>query len=109
MPRKKKTPKLDTIEKTDWDNILSEIDKSEIPIELLELVLINLVSGDTIEIDVQRLVETGVSPLEIERKLNEKLISMSDIIKDVDFHIVREKVIKVVRSTTSELLKKQGE
>lgn len=106
MPRKKKTPKLDAIEKTDWDNILSEIDKSEIPIELLELVLINLTSGHTIEIDVQRLVEDGVSPLDIERKLNEKFLSMSDIIQDVDFHIVREKVIKVVKSDTSNLIRK---
>lgn len=106
MPRKK-TLKFDTIERTDWDNILSEIEKSEIPIELLELVLINLISGDTIEIDVQRLVETGVPPLDIERKLNEKLVSMSDIIQDVDFHIVREKVIKVVKADTSNLIKKQ--
>ena len=109
MPRKKKALKLDTIEKTDWDNILSEIDKREIPVELLETVLINLVSGHTIEIDVQKLVESGVPPSDIEEKLNEKLHSMSDIIKDVDFHIVREKVIKVVKAKTSEMLNKYGE
>jgi len=103
MPRKKQ-PKFDTIKSTDWDNILANIDKKEIPVELLETVIINLISGHSIEINIQQLLATGTNPLEIEQKINDKLHSMSDIIKDVDFHIVKEKVVKVINENTLNII-----
>lgn len=103
---RKKTLKFETIESTDWDHILSEVEKKEIPIDLIDSVIINLISGHSIEISISKLIEDGTNPLDIEKKLNEKLTSLSDIIQDVDFHIKKDKVIKAIAPYTKKILKK---
>lgn len=101
---RKKTPKLEKIKSTDWDKILDEVEKKEIPVDLIDSVVIHLVSGHSIVIDVDSLIEAGNDSLLIEKTLNEKLESLSDIIRDVDFHIKKDKVIKAISPYTTKIL-----
>lgn len=110
MPRRKKPrpPQLDDIVKSDWDSILKEVDKKEVPIELLETVIVNFIDGSHVEINIVELLEEGMHPNQIEAKLNAKLESLDNIISDVDFHITKEKIISIVDFHTKKLLKKIG-
>lgn len=97
---------LTEIVKTDWDNILKQVDKKEIPIELLEKVVVNFIDNSTITIDIQSLLESGNDPTDIEDLLNERLEEMNDLIKDVDFHILRDRVVDIISPYTNNILKK---
>jgi len=104
--KKKLQPRFDSIVKTDWDTILSEVDKKEIPVELLETVIINFVDGSQVTVNIQEMIEEGMNPEQIETRLNARLASLNNVIKDVDFHVLKEKIIEAVSPTTDELLKK---
>ena len=106
--KKKRPPQFDSIVKTDWDNILNEVDKKEIPVELLENVIINFIDGSQVTINIQEMLEQGMSPEQIEQKLNSRLASLDNVIKDVDFHVLKEKIIEAVSPTKDKLLKKVG-
>jgi hypothetical protein len=106
MARSKKSPRLDKLESIDWDKILKEVDKKEIPVTLIDYLLINFVNGDTVKIDVSEMLADGADPDDIESQLNKKLESLDHIIKDIDFHIRKDTIMKTVKPTTAKLLKK---
>jgi len=110
MPRRKKPqpPQLDNIVSADWDSILKQVDKNEIPIELLETVIVNFIDGTRVEIKIGELIDEGMHPDHIEEKLNARLESLDNIISNVDFHITKEKIITLVDYHTKRLLKKVG-
>lgn len=102
---KKKTLRPEKLKSNDWDKILDEVEKKEIPVDLIDSVVIHLISGHSIIVDVDALLKAGNDSLLIEQSLNEKLQSLSDIIRDVDFHIKKDKVIKAVAPFTTNILK----
>ena len=106
MAKSKKSFRLHKLESIDWDRILKEVDKKEIPVTLIDYLLINFVNGDTVKIDVSEMLQDGADPDEIEHQLNKKLESLDHIIKDIDFHIRKETIMKTIKPTTDKLLKK---
>jgi hypothetical protein len=106
MARSKKSPRLDKLESVDWDTILKQVDKKEIPVTLIDYLLINFVNGDTVKIDVAEMLEDGADPDDIEDHLNKRLESLDHVIKDIDFHIRKDTIMKTVKPTTAKLLKK---
>jgi ribose 5-phosphate isomerase len=104
--KKKRSLRLDAIVLADWDNILKEVDKKEIPVELLETVIINFVDGSQVTVNIQEMLEEGMNPEQIETRLNDRLTSLNNVISDVDFHVLKEKIIATVSPTTKRLLKK---
>ena len=107
MAKKRKQPiRLSDIEKKDWDAILDEVDKKEIPVELLDKVIVNFIDDTNIVINIQKLIDNGADPEEIEELLNKKMDDMEDLIKDVDFHITRDKVVSTIAPFTKSILKK---
>jgi hypothetical protein len=110
MPRRKKTSKrkFEDIVRSDWDNILSEIEKKEIPIEMLEAVVVNFIDGSVVEIQIAELLEEGMDPNQIETRLNARLATLDSLIRDIDFHITKEKVISEIDAHTQTLLKNLG-
>ena len=105
-PRKKKSQRFDNIVKRDWDLILKQVDKKEIPVELLEAVVINLIDGTQININIKDLIDEGMTSIEIEHRLSSQIVGLDNYIKEVDFHIIREKVVDTISLTTKELLKR---
>lgn len=104
--RRRRAKKLDRIDSENWDEILDDVQKKEIPIELIDFVLVKFINDERVKINIAELLEEGASPEEIEARLNEKLKALDDIIQDVDFHITKEKIVKIVAACTRRLLKK---
>ena len=104
--RKPPSGKLSDLEKKDWNDILEQVEKKEIPVELLDRVVVNFIDDSNIVIDIQKLLNNNVAPSDIEKLLEAKLSDMDDLIKDVDFHITKEKVISTISPFTKKILNK---
>ena len=107
--KKKQLPaRLDNITESNWDVILRDVDKCDVPVELLDNVIINFVDGSQVTVDIQEMLDDGMDPEQIEIRLNARLSSLGNVIKDLDFHIVRDRIISTISLTTEKLLKRVG-
>lgn len=104
-PRKPKAKKVNVSEKAQWEQILKTVTKSEVPVEVLKSITVNLTDGTEVHIDIKELLAAGQDPRDIEDHINERLETLDNYIDDIDFFICIESVVKVVRPVTDELLK----
>ncbi len=107
-PRKQRAPRgkrLNISIKSRWQKILKDVETKEIPIGVMQSIVVNLVDGTSIDIDIRNLLSTGFETEEIEEYLEKKLKDLDDIIKDVDFYIDVEAVAKTVQPITDLTLK----
>jgi len=104
-PRQPKSKRLNLNSKTKWEKLLKEVNKEQVPIAVIRYITVNLKDGTSVDVNVAEMLEEGGDPAVIERVINEKLIALDDIIKDVDFHISVDSVAKVVQPFTDQLLK----
>lgn len=103
--RKPRLKKINLSAKDKWKSILKEVDKDEIPLEVLERIIVNLIDGTAVEIEIRTLLKEGYDPKEIEKSLNTKLEELDDIINDVDFFVCLDAVANTVQPQTDHILK----
>lgn len=108
MTQKRKQPRLKKINvsvKNRWRQILKEINKDEIPVDLLLSITINLIDGTKVKIDIQDLLDEGNDPKILEEMLAVKFKAMDHIIQDIDFLINIDNIAKTVQPITDKILK----
>ena len=108
QPKKERRPKLKKINvstKTQWRNILKDIDKDEIPVTLLLGLTVNLIDGTKIDIDVKELLKEVKDPDGLEDLLEVKLREIDAYIEDIDFYINIDDVVRAVQPITEQILK----
>jgi chaperonin GroEL (HSP60 family) len=105
QPKRPKSKKLNISKKKEWESLLKEVEKLDIPIEMLEAIVVNLKDGTQVSIEVKELIAEGYDPEELRNHLDERLDSLDHIIDDVDFYISVEEVMKAVEPATGNLLK----
>lgn len=103
--RNKGTTKVNLNVRKRWQDIVNGVDKKEVPIEILQKIIVKLVDGTTISIDIKELIAEGQDPLEIEDMLNEKFNNLDPYIKNVDFFVDIDKVVDTVQPETDKVLK----
>lgn len=104
-PRQPKSKRLNLSSKAQWESILKNVDKKEVPIALLNSLSVNLRDGTTVNINIQELLEEGNDPEELEEMVKLKLHALDHIIDDVDFYISLTAVQKAVQPATDDILK----
>lgn len=107
-PRKNRQPKLKKVNvsaKAQWRQILKDVDKDEIPIDLLLSISVNLIDGTQININVRDLIDQGTDPKALERMLDEKFAALDDYIYDIDFMVSIDTVASRVQPITDQILK----
>jgi hypothetical protein len=104
-PRQVKSKRLNLNSKAKWEKLLKEVNKEQVPIAVIRYITVNLTDGTSVDVNVAEMLEEGGDPAVIERVINEKLVALDDIIKDVDFHISVDAVSKVIQPFTDNLLK----
>lgn len=104
-PRQVKSKRLNLNRKDQWEKLLKEVNKEQVPIAVIRYITVNLKDGTAVDVNVAEMLEEGGDPATIERVINEKLHALDDIIKDVDFHISVDSVAKVIQPFTDKLLK----
>lgn len=108
QPRKKPRSRLKKINisaRDQWKKILKDVEKKEIPINLLQSIDVNLIDGTVVNINIKDLLDEGNDPQVIEEMLNVKLKALEQIVLDVDFFVSIEDVVKIVQPMTDDILK----
>ena len=105
QPRKQRLVKLNPDNQQNWEDILGQIDKKEVPVEVLQRVDIILTDGTVVELSMKELTDQGMSYNDIESALNERMTKMDDLIKNVDFFVDIDKLEAQIQPNTDKILK----
>jgi hypothetical protein len=106
-PKKQPKPKkLNLNTKTTWRNILKEVEKKEVPIHVLEKLMVYLKDGTVVTVDIKRLLAEGADPDDIESHVTTRLEELDMYIDNVDFFVDIDLVEKTVQPETDKLLSK---
>jgi hypothetical protein len=104
-PRRPRSKRLNLNKKDQWEKLIKEIHKEQVPIGVLRYITVNLKDGTSVDVDIAEMLEEGAEPEFVEQLINKKLHDLDDIIKDVDFHISVDSVAKFIQPITDQLLK----
>lgn len=104
-PKTPKPKKLNLSAKEIWKKIVTDVEKKEVPIKVLDKLIVHLADGSMVEVNVKDLIKEGAEPELIEEHLNKKLSELSEIITDIDYYIDIDSVVKVVQPETDKILK----
>jgi len=107
-PKRNPRPKLKKINvnsKDQWKKILREIDKADIPIDMLIGLDVNLIDGTVVSINVKELLADGTDPDLLGKMLDLKLKALDNIIKDINFMVSIDDVANTVQPVTDQILK----
>jgi hypothetical protein len=102
-PQRSKKITLNTAKR--WKDIVEGVDKKEVPIDILQEIVVKLVDGTNISIDIKRLIADGMIPGEIEEMLDTKFDELDQYIHNVDFLIDIDKVVNTIQPETDKVLK----
>jgi len=88
-----------------WDHIISGVDKTEVPLECINKIVIRLQGGRQKTINLARLKRDGFDLEEIESYLTRNLLELGDLVRDIDFIVDVNAVARLVQPETDKLLK----
>jgi len=88
-----------------WDHIISGVDKTEVPLECINKIVIRLQGGRQKTINLARLKRDGFDLEEIESYLTRNLLELGDLVRDIDFLVDVNAVAQLVQPETDKLLK----
>jgi hypothetical protein len=103
---KLKPKKLNLNSKTAWKNILKDVDKKEVPVHVLERLVVHLIDGTNVEISIKDLLASGADPDVVEKEINKKLEDLDQYVMNVDFFVDIESVEKTIQPETDKILSK---
>lgn len=88
-----------------WDHIISGVDKTEVPLECINKIVIRLQGGCQKTINLAKLKRDGFDLEEIESVLTRNLVELGDLVRDIDFLVDVNAVARLVQPETDKLLK----
>jgi len=90
---------------TKWELLISGVDMHEVPVQMLDKIIINTKSGNKVDIDIQALLGQGTEPQILEQAIQDKLNELDDLIEGLDYHVNVRAVAEEASAATSEILK----
>ena len=91
---------------TQWEHILADVNKTDVPLECIKKVVIKLAGGKQKTINVCTLLKQGLELAEVEQMLTRFFSENDHIIRDVDFVVDVSAVANLVQPETDKLLGK---
>ena len=88
-----------------WDHIISEVDKTEIPLECIKKVVVRLYDGRQRTINIAKYKKDGLDLNEIESMLSRILHELGDSVRDLDFVVDVNAVANLIQPVTDNLLR----
>lgn len=89
-----------------WEDLLSEVNATEVPLECIKKVLIKLEGGRQRTINLHTLRRQGLGLDEIETALIRVLNELNDQIRNLEYVIDAKTVAEMLQPRTDELLQK---
>jgi hypothetical protein len=103
--RKARAEKLHLNIRKKWESLIKNVDKQEVPINVLDTIEVSLVDGTLMIIDIKQLIANGSDSVEIEQMLSEKFEDLDEYILNVDFHVDIKEVQNTIQPETDKVLK----
>jgi hypothetical protein len=88
-----------------WEHIISEVTKTEVPLECIKKVVIRLEGKKQRTVNLATLKRQGLDIDELEIVLTRTLTELGDTVRDIDFVVDVTEVAKMVQPETDKLLK----
>jgi hypothetical protein len=88
-----------------WEHIISEVTKTEVPLECIKKVVIKLDGKKQKTINLATLKRQGLDLDELEIVLTRTLLDLGDTVRDIDFVVDVTAVANMVQPETDKLLK----
>lgn len=106
-PRRNSKSKKITLNKSkSWKEIVNQVEKRNVPVSILQDIVVRLIDGTSITIDIRRLIDAdGMSSDEIEDLLDAKFIELDQYIENVDFIVDISKVADTIQPETDKALR----
>jgi hypothetical protein len=89
-----------------WEQIVAEVNKTDIPLECIKKVVIKLAGGRQKTINLHTLKKQGLELEEMEAMLTRTFNDMDHEIRDVDFVVDVSSVANLIQPETDKLLGK---
>lgn len=88
-----------------WEHILAGVEKSRIPVEFIKKIILKLDGRKQKTINIQKMIDQGLIPDEVEEVLGRILTEFDHVIKSVEFILNVESIADAVQPETDKLLK----
>ena len=89
-----------------WEHILEDVEKNKIPVEFIKKLIIKLEGKKQQTINIQRLLQQGLDPDQVEDAVSRKLHELEDLIVSVEFVLNVQSIADTVQPETDRLLGK---
>ena len=89
-----------------WESILAEVNKTDVPLECIKKVVVKLTGGRQKTINIHTLLKQGMELEEVETMLTRFFTEKDHEIRDVDFVVDISAVANLVQPETDKLLGK---
>ena len=89
-----------------WEHILEDVEKNKIPVEFIKKLIIKLEGKKQQTINIQKLLQQGLDPEQVEDAVSRKLNELEDLIVSVAFVLNVESIAQTVQPETDRLLGK---
>jgi hypothetical protein len=89
-----------------WEHIVAEVNKTDVPLECIKKVVIKLTEGRQKTINIHSLTRQGLALEEIEALITRTFHQLDSQIRDVDFVVDINSVANLVQPETDKLLGK---
>jgi hypothetical protein len=91
---------------TQWEHILADVNKTDVPLECIKKVVVKLAGGRQKTINVHTLLKQGLDLSEVEIMLTRFFNENDGNIRDVDFVVDVTAVANLIQPETDKLLGK---
>jgi hypothetical protein len=88
-----------------WDHIISEVEKTQVPLKCINKMVIRIVGGKQKTINLSRLRRDGLDDDEIEEIMNRNIFVLGDLVNNIDFILDVNTVAGIIQPATDKLLK----
>tara|TARA_B110001454_G_C12511400_1_gene346995 strand:+ start:292 stop:621 length:330 start_codon:yes stop_codon:yes gene_type:complete len=88
-----------------WSELLSEIPMNDVPLEVINQVIIHFKNGKIKSVDISEIADSSLDYKKLESALQRQLQRLEDEIESVDWVINSKKIIDTVETAKTELFK----
>ena len=87
-----------------WEHILEDVDKHKIPVEFIKKLIVKLNGKKQHTINIEKFLNQGVDPEQIEEIVSRKLNELDDSIVGVEFILNVQIIADAVQPETDKIL-----
>jgi hypothetical protein len=88
-----------------WESLLDGVDKHQIPVEFIKKFILRLRGRKQQTINVQKLLNQGLDPEEIEDVITEKLVALDESVTGIEIILNVQSIAETVQPETDILLR----